>query len=549
MNEKTFQAAVYLRLSREDGDVTDGGKAVSNSIANQNELVMDYLKSHPEIKVVDTYTDDGFSGVNFERPEFQRMLSDIRASRIDCVIVKDLSRFGRNYIESGRYIEKIFPMLGIRFIAITDGYDSLNEDMGSDMIIPFKNLINDAYCRDISIKIRSHMDIKRRNGEYIGAFASYGYLKDKENKNHLVIDEYAADVVRDIFSMKLCGMSQQSIADKLNADGILAPLQYKKSIGIGLNSTFQKSLKPKWSYNAVLRILKNEVYTGTVVQGKCTTPNYKIKKRVHRDETEWIRVEGMHDAIISKTEFDLVQEILLKDTRVAPEQTEVYPLAGMIFCADCGEPMVRKTVPAGGKRYVYYVCSGNKKDKHSCRTHNISERILTESVTDLMRGYVGRAIAASFAMDMINEAPKKKPGVLKYDDRIGKLRDEAVACHSRKKNLYEDYKDGILSQEEYSMLRDQYQAQIDGIEKSIVSIEAERDVILAQGAGKRAWIEKIRKYEGIRTLDRELVTFLIERVEVVDSETINVKYRFDKVLTEMERIARFYSSDELKEAM
>ena len=145
MKEKSFQAAVYLRLSREDGDVTDGGKTVSNSIANQNELVMDYLKSHPEIKVVDTYTDDGFSGVNFERPEFQRMLSDIRQSKIDCVIVKDLSRFGRNYIESGRYIEKIFPMLGIRFIAITDGYDSINENMGSEMIIPFKNLINDAW--------------------------------------------------------------------------------------------------------------------------------------------------------------------------------------------------------------------------------------------------------------------------------------------------------------------------------------------------------------------------------------------------------------------
>ena len=186
---KSFQAAVYLRLSREDGDVAEGGKQVSNSIANQKELVMDYLKSHPEITVVSTYVDDGFSGVNFERPEFQRMLSDIREDKINCVIVKDLSRFGRNYIESGRYIEKIFPMLGIRFIAVTDGYDSINEDTGSDMIIPFKNLINDAYCHDISIKIRSHMDIKRRNGEYIGPFAAYGYLKDKDNKNHLVIDE------------------------------------------------------------------------------------------------------------------------------------------------------------------------------------------------------------------------------------------------------------------------------------------------------------------------------------------------------------------------
>ncbi|MCR5023885.1 MAG: recombinase family protein [Lachnospiraceae bacterium] len=548
MKNKIFQAAVYLRLSREDGDVTDGGKTVSNSIANQNELVMDYLKSHHEIKVIDTYVDDGFSGVNFERPEFQRMLSDIREGKIDCVIVKDLSRFGRNYIESGRYIEKIFPMLGIRFIAITDGYDSLNEDMGSEMIIPFKNLINDAYCRDISIKIRSHMDIKRRNGEYIGAFAAYGYLKDEENRNHLVIDDYAADVVRDIFSMKLCGMSQQAIADKLNADGILAPLQYKKSIGVGLNSSFAKNVKPKWSYNAVLRILKNEVYTGTVVQGKCTTPNYKIKKRIHKDEADWIRVENMHDAIIPKSEFDLVQEILLKDTRVAPEKKEVFPLAGLVFCADCGEPMVRKTVPAGDKKYVYYVCSGNKRDKHSCSSHSIPEKVLTESVAGLVRGYIGRAVAASFALDMINEAPNMKPGVLKYDGRISKLKEELDTCHSRKKNLYEDYKDGILSQEEYSMLRDQYQAQIDDIAKSIASIEAERDVVLANGSGKQAWIEKIQKYEGIRTLDRELVTFLIEKVEIVDSKTINVTYRFDKVLKEMERIVEFYSK-ELKEAM
>lgn len=548
MKNKKFQAAVYLRLSREDGDVTDGGKTVSNSIANQNELVVDYLKSHHEIKVIDTYVDDGFSGVNFERPEFQRMLSDIREGKIDCVIVKDLSRFGRNYIESGRYIEKIFPMLGIRFIAITDGYDSLNEDMGSEMIIPFKNLINDAYCRDISIKIRSHMDIKRRNGEYIGAFAAYGYLKDEENRNHLVIDDYAADVVRDIFSMKLCGMSQQAIADKLNADGILAPLQYKKSIGVGLNSSFAKNVKPKWSYNAVLRILKNEVYTGTVVQGKCTTPNYKIKKRIHKDEADWIRVENMHDAIIPKSEFDLVQEILLKDTRVAPEKKEVFPLAGLVFCADCGEPMVRKTVPAGDKKYVYYVCSGNKRDKHYCSSHSIPEKVLTESVAGLVRGYIGRAVAASFALDMINEAPNMKPGVLKYDGRISKLKEELDTCHSRKKNLYEDYKDGILSREEYSMLRDQYQAQIDDIGKSISSIEAERDVVLANGSGKQAWIEKIQKYEGIRTLDRELVTFLIEKVEIVDSKTINVTYRFDKVLKEMERIVEFYSK-ELKEAM
>ena len=548
MQNKTYQAAVYLRLSREDGDVTEGGKQVSNSIANQNELVMDYLKSRPEISVISTYTDDGYTGVNFDRPEFQRMLSDIRDGKINCVIVKDLSRFGRNYIESGRYIEKIFPMLGIRFIAITDGYDSINEDMGSDMIVPFKNLINDAYCRDISIKIRSHMDIKRRNGEYIGAFAAYGYLKDEENKNHLVVDEYAADVVRDIFSMKLCGMSQQAIADKLNADGILSPIQYKKSIGVGLNSSFQKSLKPKWSYNAVLRILKNEVYTGTVVQGKCTTPNYKIKKRIHKDEAEWIRVEDMHEAIIPKSDFDIVQEILLRDTRVAPEQVEVFPLAGMVFCADCGEPMVRKTVPAGGKKYVYYVCSGNKRDKSKCSTHNISEKNLLQGVVGVVQDHIGKVIATADAVEMIHQTHNTKPDVVKLEDRIQKLHEEAEACNGRKKNLYEDYKDGILSREEYSMLKEKYQSQMDDIEKSIASIEADRDGILANGTGRQEWIDKLKKYNGATELDRELVTFLIKKIEVVDPETILVSYRFEKALKEMERVLELYS-DGMKEAV
>ena len=534
-NNSTFKAAVYLRLSREDGDVADGAKAVSNSIANQNELVMDYLKSHPEIQVVETYKDDGFSGVNFERPEFQRMLSDIRENKINCVIVKDLSRFGRNYIESGRYIEKIFPMLGIRFIAVTDGYDSQNEDMGSDMIVPFKNLINDAYCRDISIKIRSHMDIKRRNGEYIGPFAAYGYVKDEKNRNHLVIDDYAADVVRDIFTMKLCGMNQQAIADKLNADGILSPLQYKKSIGIPLESSFAKGVKPKWSYNAVLRILKNEVYTGTVVQGKCTTPNYKIKKRVHNDEADWVRVEGMHDAIISKDEYCLVQKLLMRDTRVAPERTKVFPLAGMVFCGDCGEPMVRKTVPSGGKRYVYYVCSANKRNKTVCSSHSISESRLTECVNGMVRTCIGRLIAICDAIEIIEKTSYLKSDVIKIEDRILKLREESENCSNRGKNLYEDYKDGILTKDEYSMLKTRYQTQKEELEDKIKRLEKERDGVIEKGSFRQEWIKKIRKYEQVQTIDRELTAFLIDRIEVFDNDKIRITFWFEKMMERMEQ--------------
>ena len=543
-----YMAAIYLRLSREDGDVAEGVKQISNSIVNQKELVMDYLKSHPEITVVSTYTDDGYSGVDFNRPAFQNMLSDIREGKINCIIVKDLSRFGRNYIESGRYIEKIFPMLGIRFIAVNDGYDSLYADMGNDLIIPFKNLINDAYCRDISIKVRSHMEVKRRNGDYIGAFAAYGYVKDQHNKNHLVIDDYAADVVRDIFAMKLCGMSQKTIADRLNEQGILSPLQYKNSKGVPLESRFRKGHILKWSYNSVLRILTNEVYLGTVIQGKSTTPNYKIKKRVYKDPTDWIRVENMHEPIIAKSDFDLVQDLLLRDTHVSPGQRDLFPLAGLLYCADCGEPMIRKTVPSGGKRYVYYVCSGNKRDKTKCSMHSISEKKLMEAVLNLLKTWIGTVIALSEATDIICKSRDLKPEVVKCEERIRMLLDEAEKNSSRKKNLYDDFKDGILTQEEYSELREQYQRQGERIEKSISNLKAERESILANESPKLTWIEKIKSFKEEKTIDRRIICFLIDRIAVFNNSTLQVTYRFQEEVAVMKHIMEIYS-ESTKEAV
>ena len=207
-----YDADLYLRLSHEDGD-----KAESDSIANQRELLMDYLSSHPEIRLHEVRTDDGYSGVNYDRPGFIQMMEAVKAGEINCIIVKDFSRLGRNFIETGKYIEKIFPFMGVRFISVNDDYDSARPRTSSDnLIVPVKNLMNDAYCRDISIKIRSHLDIKRKKGQCIAPFAVYGYQKDEENKNHLVIDEKPAAVVREIFKKKLEGYSAQAIADWLN---------------------------------------------------------------------------------------------------------------------------------------------------------------------------------------------------------------------------------------------------------------------------------------------------------------------------------------------
>ncbi|MCI8276072.1 MAG: recombinase family protein [Lachnospiraceae bacterium] len=548
---KTYQAAIYLRLSREDGDVPAGSGLVSDSISNQKALILDFLKSHTEIEVHSVYADDGYSGVNFDRPDFQRMLEDIRQGLINCVVVKDLSRFGRNYIEAGRYIEKIFPMLGVRFIAVTDDYDSVTAagGYGGDMVVPFKNLINDAYCRDISVKIRSHLEMKRKKGEYIGAFVVYGYLKDKKNKNRLVIDEYAAGVVRDIFAMKLRGMSQQTIADRLNKDGILSPMEYKKSIGIHLETTFKKGVQAKWSCTAVLRILKNEIYAGVLAQGKQTTPNYKIKTRVMKPEAEWVKVRNAHELIIPKNDFDLVQELLKQDTRIAPNRDVLFPLAGLLYCGDCGETMVRKTVPAGGKKYVYYVCAGNKKDKTVCSPHRIAESALTDSVLRLLQTQIEQVLTLEAAMQAIEKAPELKADVAKIEERIARKRTELEKAEKRKRSLYEDFKDGILSRKEYLQIKEEYDRRIGEAEGTVTSYEREKEMILEKKTDMHDWIRKFKQYRNIRSLDRNAAAVMIKRILVYTVDRIEVTYNFADGFAECREYAAVYGKSDEKEAV
>jgi DNA invertase Pin-like site-specific DNA recombinase len=351
MSKKIYNAALYVRISKDDGD-----KAESDSIINQKELIKDYLRSIPEIQLCSERVDDGFSGVDFLRPDFEAMMEDIRAGKINCVVVKDLSRFGRNYIEVGKYLENIFPFLGVRFISVNDQFDSANKRTDAEeLILPFKNLINDAYSRDLSVKIRSQLLVKRKNGDYIGNFAVYGYTKSPENKNRLVVDEYASEVVRDIFRWKLEGLSGQAIANRLNAKGELSPMEYKRYCGLNFSTSFKVNSKAGWSPLAVKRILSNPVYTGVLEQGKVTTPNHKLKNRISKSQEDWNVVRDAHEPIICKLVFDLIADLLASDTRAASKEKAVYIFSGKLFCADCGNSMVRKLVPSGGKKYAYYV--------------------------------------------------------------------------------------------------------------------------------------------------------------------------------------------------
>ena len=262
--------------------------------------------------------DDGFTGSNFQRPAFQEMIADVKAGKINCIVVKDLSRFGRDHLEAGEYIERIFPFLGVRFIAINDHYDSLHSDGDSDaLILPVKNLINEAYCRDISIKVRSQLEIKRRHGDFIGSFAVFGYQKDPDDHNRLMVDEYAAGVVRDIFKWKLEGVSAGDIADRLSQSGIPTPMDYKRSQGLSYSTSFRTKRESTWSAGMVLRILKNPVYIGVLDQGRVTTPSYRVNRLVNKPREEWAVVEGCHEPIIDRFDFESVQKVLALDTRTS----------------------------------------------------------------------------------------------------------------------------------------------------------------------------------------------------------------------------------------
>ena len=518
--KKIWSATLYLRLSRDDGD-----KEESGSITGQRELLRDYISQHPELREYAIRIDDGFSGSTFERPGFQKMIEDVKAGRTDCIVVKDLSRFGRNYLDAGEYIEKIFPFLGVRFIAVNDNYDSLGEKKSSDdLIIPFKNLINEAYCRDISMKIRSQLEIKRKNGQFLGSFAAFGYLKDEQDKNKLVVDQYAADIVRDIFKWKLEGISPQDIADALNKLGILSPMEYKRSLGMKYTTSFKTSAKAAWSAGTVIRILKNPIYTGVLIQGKETTPSYKVHKRIAKDKSEWTVIEDSHEAIISGIDFDSVQKVLKCDTRRSPDDKAVGLFSGMLFCGDCGASMVRKTVPAGEKKYVYYVCSAHKQDK-SCSPHRMRDAALEEIVLDSLRQHIREVVNMSELLNITDTAPLRNAQAQKVQRQLDKKREEYEKLQKLLMSLYENLTDGVIDREEYARLKASFTARADEAEKQMDALRESLNDIQSHGA-ENVWMNEFIRRQELASLDRAVVVALIDKILIHSNDVVEIIYRW-----------------------
>lgn len=526
----------YLRLSREDGD-----KLESDSIKNQRELIKEYLAQHQGLNLVDEYVDDGYSGTSYDRHSFKRLIEDVKSGKINCIIVKDLSRLGRNYIETGRYLEKIFPMMGVRFISVLDHYDSASLNNEADQIIvPFKNFINDAYCRDISTKIRSQLDVKRRTGKFIGSFACYGYMKDPKDVNHLLVDPYAADIVRLVFRLKLSGCNSQRIAEELNNMGVLPPAEYKRSQGFNYDCGYRTGNNPKWEVVSINRILSNEMYTGTMVQGINRKINYKIKQSRAVPKDQWVRVEKTHEAIVDKDVFDEVQRLLAFDTRTAPDKKEVYPFSGLVVCGDCGQNMVRRRVTKNGKGYTYFHCS-TYKNGNECSAHLINAQRLEQVVLEAIHVQIDLLVQAEEILKQIDRIPEEQTFIKTLNSQIAEL-DEAIARYrGLKVQAYTDKLDEIITESEYKDINKKFSEKLDFVTAQKKELLETKHRLLKNKIHLKPWVEEFKSYQNIQTLDRSVVVTLIDSITVYSKENIAVCFQHQDEILEMMALAEIQS--------
>lgn len=520
---RLWKPALYVRLSREDGD-----REESDSIANQRDMLAEFAAAQDDLAAPAFYTDDGYTGTDFDRPGFRRMMDDLRAGTVNCVIVKDLSRFGRNYVGVGEYLEQVFPLLDVRFISVNDRVDSfLDPRSVNNLVVPFKNIINDEYCRDISNKVRASLDLKRRQGKFIGSFASYGYRKDPADHSRLLVDGQAAAVVRDIFDWFVGGMSVLGIAKRLNEMGVPNPSAYKRRQGMNYRHPASDKLDGLWPDSSVRRILRNRLYTGTMVQGKNRIKSYKLHVSEAVPEADWIEVAATHEAIIPAELFERAQALFTRDTRTAPAQKEVYLFSGFLRCADCGRAMHRKTISQPYGDYHYYICSTFKK-QHSgaCTKHTIRSDRLEQAVLEALRHQIALAVEMDELVAEINRSSTRGHNAKRLLDERAQLEAEREHVEQMKLSLYPDWKAGDISREEYHQLKAQFEQRQAGLDGRIAAVQARIDEVQNGVDETNSFLTQFVQYRSLQKLTREAVVELIDMIYVHEGGGITIQFKF-----------------------
>ncbi|MBR2047230.1 MAG: recombinase family protein [Oscillospiraceae bacterium] len=511
-----YHVALYIRLSKEDEC-----EGPSQSVTNQQSLLDDFVKKH-RLSVYDTYIDDGFSGTNFDRPAFQRMIADIEAKKVNMVITKDLSRLGRDYIMTGHYMERYFPEKRVRYISLLDGIDTGIESSAND-ITPFRAIMNDMYAKDISKKIKSVKRDKQRKGQFIGGKPMYGYKMHPTEKNKIVIDEEVAPIVRRIFSMALDGISCRKIATTLNNEGIPTPATYA-NLPVGNPGPYTGL----WSSERISDMLQNETYIGNMVQGRMVKVNYKSKKCLRQPREKWVIVENTHEPLVDRETFQKVR-LLVESRKHTRSRTYDFLLKGLICCHECGYPLAtlnRKN--AAGEERLFFVCHTYQRFTKAgvCSCHSIKEKTVTDAVIAKVRQLCAAYLDPAILFPIARKAVEEASAADSTESEIQSLGTRIETITANLDRMYMDKLAGILCEADFQRIYLKVKADRAKLEEQLRILEKKKESPTKVEDESRALVQR---FIDKACASRELLVSLIERIELSEDKQIYIIFRFKQL--------------------
>ena len=508
MNDyQIYNAGLYLRVSKEDELAGQ-----SESIQNQRDFLTKYVLEQGW-NIVDVYIDDGFSGLNFDRPDFKRMIADVESKKINLVITKDLSRLGRDYIDTGYYLERYFPTQKVRYIALTDGIDTMSDNSNNDLS-PFKAVINDMYAKDISKKVRACFKTKQETGQYIGSFAPYGFIKNPENGNQILIDDEVAGVVRRIYDLYLGGKSMFVIAEMLNDEGVESPAAYKERIF----PTFKQSNVKYylWDKMKVRNILIDATYCGNLTQRKYRKVNYKVDKGIALPPREWITVEGTHEGIVSVEDFENVKMLISKkaNNNIKRGQNDRL-LNGLMFCKECGSKM---TYRRNGIHYYTICLAYSRFGLKVCYSNSINDNRVQEKVIAELRKIAKQTLSDDF-FEQFDNLPQEDNVT---DEEIKGVKIRLDETRKIIKNLYVDKLKGIIDESILLEVSSQYSAEMQHLQRRLSELEQ----LQATPATEHDYKNLIERVANFDVLDKSILMKLIDKIEISKEKETFITYNF-----------------------
>lgn len=531
--ERIYKVALYVRLS-----VLDSGKKDSDTVETQEALLRRFIQGKPHFMLASVYIDNGETGVSFKRCEFERLMEDVRAGKIDCIIVKDLSRFGRNYIETGEYLEKIFPFLGIRFIAVNDGYDSISPSAADSLSLHLKNLVNDVYARDISAKISPVLREKQKRGEFIGAWAAYGYVKSKQDKHCILVDRESASIVRDIFRWRLEGVSYQGICRRLTEKNIPSPSQYRYGKGWVQH---EKWAAVPWRVQTIKGILCNEVYLGHMVQGRKRESLFHGQRQASVPKEQWIIVENTHEPIIDQKTFEAVQQLNRQKTEEYTTKQDGFSgiknteniLKGLVYCGACGTNLVRYKNVRENKHtdprfhvWYNYICPVHATDLTQCSFLSVPERDLLEAVNSAIKAQVITAMDMNKMLKAFggkSSAQEEKDQLESQIRQVEKILTRTVRYRER---LYDDYADHLMNDQDYIYAQRRYKKQEISYQQQLEELKLTYQGITEERDEDNPLLNSLIRFRNEAELTREMAVELIDKITVYGRESFRISFRF-----------------------